>query len=113
MLFPIECAACKKEFFRYPSEMQSIRGPRKYCSMQCRNDGMAKLPQSPCRWCGGKTKRRSYLFCSKPCKGAYQKALKIPRGGPMVPRKENKESKHVRDIRQSNVRHYIHVSGGS
>lgn len=94
MLFPINCAECKTVFFHYPSQMQSIRGPRKYCSMECRANGTAKLPQSYCRWCATKTKRRDYFFCSKPCKGAYQKALKIPRGEPLVDHKrQNRRQK--------------------
>lgn len=89
MMVEITCAECAKPFYVYPSQTTSIRGPRRYCSMSCRDESYAASPKPRCRWCGEVPKRRSFSFCSKPCKGAYQKTLKLPRVGPLVRQSNN------------------------
>lgn len=83
MMVQLTCAHCRKEFFLYPSQTTTRTGPRKYCSLECRGDATAVWARGRCRWCGEKPKRRTFRFCSKPCRGAYQRALRLGRNGPL------------------------------
>lgn len=85
MLFEHTCKQCRTVSFWYPSQLSNPRtGPRLYCSKVCRDEAVSKYRITPCKWCGGEAKKRKYTFCSRACRGSYQKALKIPKGQAMT-----------------------------
>lgn len=81
MLFEHTCKRCGKIGFFFPSELDHQRtGPKIYCSNACRADANAAWEEVGCRWCGGNVKRRYNKFCSRACRGEYQKVMKVPKG---------------------------------
>jgi hypothetical protein len=74
MLFEHTCKHCAKVTFLYPAQFNHPRtGPRLYCSRVCKDDANAKNKYTPCKCCGGPTKERKNIYCSRSCRATYEK----------------------------------------
>jgi|APSaa5957512535_1039671.scaffolds.fasta_scaffold58389_2 hypothetical protein len=54
------------------------RGNTTFCSIDCNKQYVQsnKVEKPNCKWCGIKLKRTKGVFCSRDCKGEYQRTLK-------------------------------------
>lgn len=69
------CPVCNTEFVAWRGQT--------YCSVACKNRGIAKIRKFTCQHCGVEferknTKDRTYLYCSRACYGAGVRSRKRP-----------------------------------
>lgn len=69
------CPVCNTEFVAWRGQT--------YCSVPCKNKGIAKIRKFTCQHCGVEferknTKDRTYLYCSRACYGLGVKSRKRP-----------------------------------
>lgn len=80
--FPVLCNHCRKTFFVVKSRIPIVR----FCSRQCRVDGLRTSITSHCETCRKQIRRppvdirtHRHLFCSWLCRFQYQKGAQSPR----------------------------------
>ena len=73
----VVCLNCKKEFEVNASDIRVKRGEIKYCSTKCRDEGLKRGKEIPCKQCGKLFYSTRREFCSRECVYLYRSSNSI------------------------------------